>query len=687
MGPVAGSGKPTAGSSMLSSLKTWSLASLTAMAPAQIATGHSQAGSAVSAKVISPVVKEVKMFVSKKMAILPLSFLMIAGLGITAVLSADADPPAKTASKDDVKIRGRVLDPDGKPFAGAKLYLGGQVSPKEPTYSVRATSGDDGRFEFTVANSEQKKPGPDAPPYQVLAVAKDHGCGWATVVPGAEELTLRLVKDAPVKGRILDPDGKPVAGARLTVTGVSASKGDADAGGWVGPLPGGTTALNTDKDGRFELNGVGSDRAVGLLLEGTGIATAQVNASGTKFEYQAVASRPVRGMVRDKDTGKPIPGATVSAGTAIGAVTDKEGRYELLGLAKGPEYGLMVTSAEGNLYFQRAVRVQDTPGLGPIAADVELVRGRVIVSGRVTDKATGKLVAGAKLEYYPLQGNDTANLMDRPSFPRTEATTARDGTYTLAVMPGPGVIGVTGPKRDLYMPAWVTAKELKDLFKIPPIAPGEEGEVLLAVAVGGQLFRALDPPNYHALVLLQPGEQDKALVRDVALEMPQERKGRVLGPDGKALPGVTVWGLSDRGWSGETLKGDEFTVRGMNPRAPRALAFHHKDKNVGLALKELPDEKSGPLTVTLQPCGSLSGRIVDRDSRPLPAFRLDITPNVALGHPTGATTDEKGHFRAEGLIPGMKYTLWLPRQRAIIGHCPPVESGKDKDLGDVMGER
>ena len=120
-------------------------------------------------------------------------------------------------------------------------------------------------------------------------------------------------------------------------------------------------------------------------------------------------------------------------------------------------------------------------------------------------------------------------------------------------------------------------------------------------------------------MLLEPGEKDKELVKDVALEPAQERKGRVVGPDGQPLTGVTVEGLSSVWYVVETLKGAEFTVRGINPRAPgRSLTFHHKGKNLGLFLKELPDEKAGPLIVRLQPCGSISGRLVDPDGQTLP---------------------------------------------------------------------
>jgi hypothetical protein len=121
--------------------------------------------------------------------------------------SAVEQPAAQTK----VAVSGRVLGPDGKPVAGAKLYLG-YTGPKDMKYPVRATSGDDGHFKFTVEQSELDKASEDYPTINVMAVAAGHGCDWAAVGPAGEEVTLRLVKDVPIGVRILDPEGKPVAG-------------------------------------------------------------------------------------------------------------------------------------------------------------------------------------------------------------------------------------------------------------------------------------------------------------------------------------------------------------------------------------------------------------------------------------------------------------------------------------------
>src|SRR5262249_27281188 len=107
----------------------------------------------------------------------------------------------------------------------------------------------------------------------------------------SDGLTLRLVEDLPIRGRVLDADGKPVGGAKVRVAGFSAfddAKGVTDIldgvrtqayGGdvgigvsdraWIGPVPGQPREVTTGADGRFRLNGLGRDRQVRLHVEGS----------------------------------------------------------------------------------------------------------------------------------------------------------------------------------------------------------------------------------------------------------------------------------------------------------------------------------------------------------------------------------------------------------------------------------
>ena len=139
------------------------------------------------------------------------------------------------------------------------------------------------------------------------------------------------------------------------------------------------------------------------------------------------------------------------------------------------------------------------------------------------------------------------------------------------------------------------------------------------------------------------------------------------------------------------MKGNEFTVRGVNARANRTLVFYHKEKNLGFFLKELPADQREPLTIKLQPCGSATGRVVDADGKPVADRFLELYQTPAVDGRVAALlpnrmveftkTDRDGRFRANGLVPGVRYHL-----RGAAFSVFEVESGKVKELGQAKAE-
>jgi hypothetical protein len=149
------------------------------------------------------------------------------------------------------------------------------------------------------------------------------------------------------------------------------------------------------------------------------------------------------------------------------------------------------------------------------------------------------------------------------------------------------------------------------------------------------------------------------------------------------VAGATAFGLEPNPFGHTTLPGSDFTVRGLNPRRTRQLLFVHKEKGLG-QYQEIRGDEKGPLAITLQPLGSASGRVVDKDGQPRAGLVLSVNRSLLLGDGVQVKTDKDGRFRAEGLVPGQKYDIW-EANRARPGGVPGilVETGKDKDLGDV----
>jgi len=572
-----------------------------------------------------------------------------------------------------------------------------------PTYPLRTISTADGTFHFVFVRSELNLRWLDDLQPAVLAVADGYGPDWAEIGEPvkAAQLSLRLAQDLPVVGRILDQDRKPVAGVTITVSGLASATDDGSARlpqanadpssskAWMGPLPQRASAV-TGVDGQFRMTGLGRDRIVSIEGEGPAIqdlvltvATLPVSSARSsiamhrsEFEHVARASRALRGVVRDQTTGKPVAGVKMTANLSNAITfTDMDGRFEIRGCPKLGGYGVFAKPQAGQPYFACSVCLNDGPGLDPLNVDFDL-GGGIPLQGRVVDLATQKPPKKAIVEYYPLFPNHhsskilTINLTEAPS----SATVEPDGSFRLIVLPGPGVVCVAASPRNRYAVALVESKELASLG----LGPGQTE--FLATAVGELGRGTLDLNKYHAVSLINPNNDLDGLKLDLVVQPAGGLLCTVVGPDGTPLTGVEVIGLTAMPRA-ETLESASCTINGLNPRRARHLFFHHVEKHLGKFLTIRGDEP-GPLTVRLDPCGSITGRLVDQNGKPLPKRSLYFQQaNTEDGTP--ALADSAGWFRAF-LVPGVKYRLIQTFRGPPPVNDVQVESGQSRNLGDLV---
>ncbi len=639
------------------------------------------------------------------------------------------DPPDEADAPIDVN--GRVLDPEGAPIAGAKLYVGYSVRRQVPdgqlrpmVYPLRSTTGPDGRFRFHFAKSELEATWLDHSWPAVIAVAEGYGPDWTDIRGSATatELTLKLVKDLPLDGRVLNNDGKPVSGATVllwqvesyseeALTRLLRSEAAAAAGNaWRGPLPEQPAIVTTDNNGRFRLTGLGRDRIVTLMLDGPAIVHTSIRAiarsstevpkdwwaKGAGFEDKASPSQSIRGVVRDKATGKPVAGVRMCANTRHPPTfTDEAGRFEILGYPKSPRgYAVMAQPQACQPYFAAKALVPDRPGFDPLTVDLDLLSG-IPLSGRVTDQATGKPPRAARVEYYPLFPNSYfSKLSSCPGMAASSAVVRPDGSFRLVVLPGPGVVCVAASPCNSHAVAVIDEKELVDFFPHPPSVPplvrggyrggggGNGGEnQCLSIDWGAGARGDLRVNQYHALALIRPGETAEPLALNFRLSRGRTLQGIVVGPDAKPLTGVETVGLTAIP-DGETLDSSSFTVMGLNAQGSRELVLRHREKGLGKVLT-IRGEQTGLLTVQLEACGSVLGRLVDKQGKPVPSAPLVFSrPNQDFDVVT--KTDRAGRFRG-ALLPGQKYQMYSWSSRRLLKEVGEleVESGQIKDLGDL----
>jgi RNA polymerase sigma factor (sigma-70 family) len=650
--------------------------------------------------------------------------------------------PAGTEVKESATYSGRVLDPEGKPVVGAKLYLL-YFTPKELPIPVRSTSDKDGRFRFTVARKDFDQSS-SARPWDeaiVVATAKGYGLGLPEMRLRMPVLTtdwkLQLSKDdVPITGRIIDLQGKPIAGVSVSIHELFWSPKE-DLTAWLGDLKekqegyptirahliemGGLwmgrdlgkvfPPITTGADGRFILRGVGRERVVALRLSGPTIASTELFAMtrpgdtlrvdswrrggsgpdmvfcGSTFEHISAPSQTIIGIVRDKDTGKPIPGAIVrSYAFAIGprqriggqthlrAVTDKQGRYRLDGMPKSEGNEIRAEGPEGQPYLMSLAEVPKGFALEPVTVDFELKHG-VWIHGKVTEKATGKPVR--TVIHCAVHGDNPFRKEARGLTFENNVWNRPDGSFRFVGLPGRSVVTAqTGDPRYLTQ---VGADRIKDLNRF-------------------NLFQ-----RFNAVVEINPNKDDKEVRCDIALETGQTLSGKVFDSEGRPLSGANVAGLSRAGeWERVPLRTEEFTVVSLHPDETRLLQFSHTDKHLAGSLVLRGDAK-GALTVTLKPAGTLKGRFVSPDGKPWSdlAFHADmygpiaqpqmvLTADPAFGtFPQGLRTGKDGTFCVENLAPGLKYRFVLHKGKYALmpdgsaGTGVTVREGETKDLGDI----
>jgi hypothetical protein len=151
-------------------------------------------------------------------------------------------------------------------------------------------------------------------------------------------------------------------------------------------------------------------------------------------------------------------------------------------------------------------------------------------------------------------------------------------------------------------------------------------------------------------------------------------------------------------WSERPLPTAEFEVYALGTQRKRGLLFYHEAKHLAGAYVVKPDE-AGPLTVKLEPCGTLSGRIVDRGGLPQAGALLTCSRPILFGEdgadfdkgalPSSIRTDKDGRFRTSGLVPGLKYTLTAWKDGRFAGRAAAdvsTRAGEVKELGDIEAE-
>ncbi len=411
-------------------------------------------------------------------------------------------------------VEGRVVDLAGEPVSGAEIWCEGGYSSWTRA-RILTTTTPDGSFRLRDLELEAS----------FGARARGHRPSvcfqpWGLPVgpDGARVVTLELNgPGGSVEGRVLDPAGRPLAGAQVYA---------GPRGGYLVDLPDGLQALSarpvpvmTGPDGSFVLPGdlEPGGHPIFAVAHGFPVREEEVEVLAgrtTRIELRLEQPATIEGRVVSR-TGEPVADVRVVAAREqrggytfhdhppCEARTDEAGRFVLGWLASG-EHELNAS-------------VPDRPRLGKARAIVECAAGATSACELVLDPGlsiTGSVVdaAGRPLAGWSVRGHTDARKASHR--PRTDVTDL-EGRFVLAnLAEGPCLIVVGAPGTDI-IPARAVLED---------VLPGEEVEIVVEDAgvgkgaVRGRVAGADGTPPQDVQLVLFP-EADRRSGSSVALDL------------------------------------------------------------------------------------------------------------------------------------------------------------------------
>jgi RNA polymerase sigma factor (sigma-70 family) len=642
------------------------------------------------------------------------------------VSQASRNTATKGKTAQTMTVTGRVLNAGGKPVAGAwiavlaqavftnRLSGGGGLSQHQ--YLGQGKADAQGRFRLVVARTSRERHGT----VTVLAGSPGHGFALVPLHPDAKEpkVEIRLPREQVLRGRLVDLQGKPAAGVRVQLTQVHGRLGKfylyltkqtapKDLALWP-------KAAVTDAKGRFLLGGLGPDWTVSVETEHPRFAHHRFDLQpadrkgGKEILRSLTPARTIEGTVTYGDTHKPVPGARLlivsrkasfnyDSEVWMEAQADAKGHFRINPYA-GNFFAVSAFPPAGQPYLMVSKSIAlPRPDVVKQKVHLALVRG-ILVKGKVTEKASGKPVAGAALKFQWRQGNNPfyrRELNDIYGQNQNSSLSRADGRFEVVILPGPGHLLVNGPTPE-YLKTEITNHNLHGI----PIYPNRRN-----------YFDALVPLN------LKPQKGPHRL--EVTLRRGVTLTGKVVGPDGKPVAKAVMvcrtyirYGSDLNGANTMKVTNGRFELPGCDPNKPTEIFFCNAKHKLGAVVKLSAKEVKGkPVTVRLKRCGTAKARLVDDKGKPLAKVRVVLEMVITRGVPSGyefkvigpsadiafsswfdprgypdLKTDAKGQITLPTLIPGATYWMFGKRSNRepfTLTKEFKAEAGKALNLGDI----
>ncbi|QDV51956.1 M56 family metallopeptidase [Gimesia fumaroli] len=627
-----------------------------------------------------------------------------------------AEENAKTddAENSHFVYTGRIVDSQGHPIAGATLYVdNSQYHSKHRQSNIslpvhkqltETLTNSDGTFrlEFDdlwtrVMRASTVRPAPfyyrQHPGTLIIATAPGYATEWITTTDADPAVPLKITLSksaAPIRGRLVDLEGRGLAGITVSVEAVcSAEEGAVDR--WLHDLPtlsqqgllpnekkkpkpgsynasigkypgasmvtantpGFPTSIETDQAGRFQFLNIGIDRLLILKIEGPQVATERI--AVVSRDMQSVQARPigyegpvkgthygatfthvtepslvVEGTVRDRETGAPISARLKIRQSVQGSMNEVE--------ISNPHTDLKGRYRIEQLPYSGTLRLYVIPDVDQPYFSTDYLLPKP--SGLKPISLNIKLRRGVMF-HGTITDKETGKPIPNASFDyfpllsnknATHFIPYQDNTTSLEPMQNRFISAEDGSFSLIGMPgAGIIGARTFNTDHLLGI--GQEKLHHLIDENRDDRYQTHDycfTNLYQVVKLITVPTGESEFQIDLQADRGIALQFEVVGPDGKPLTNYTINHHHYPGTAGEPA-----TIFGFHPQRTQTIYFRHLQQQLGRAVTiyGVPEDRS-IRKVKLEPLGSVKGQLLTAKGEP----DIDAPISLAMNPPPGTDT-------------------------------------------------